>query len=1172
MGIGTRATGAGRVSKRSAAVAELLEPRRLLAATVQLPADVNAQPVPRTNPHAETAVGTELTRVGGRVFFRAADLEAGMELWRSDGTQAGTVRVKDIVPGRIDSSPANLTDVNGTLFFTADDGVDGVELWKSDGTAAGTVLVRDIRPGAAGSYPDGLTNVNGTLYFTAYNEATGGELWKSDGTAAGTVVVRDIRPGAAGSAPTNLVNVGGVVYFTADDNAAGHELWRSNGTAAGTALVLDIRPGTAGSSPSNLTALNGQLFFTANDGTSGAELWRSNGTATGTARVRDIYAGASGSSPANLTDVNGTLFFAASNGASGIELFKSDGTEAGTVLVKDLFPGSDGLFGANSSLPRTLTAVNGQLYFEAGARESGLWRSDGTEAGTTEVGDNQVVGNRLLVHGAGGGTVLFAGGGTDGAELWRSDGTAGGTTQVRNIHPTASSNPTELVSVGGTAFFIAEDGTTGACLWKTDGTGSGTVLVRDIDPRTAGADPTRLLAANAAGGGVYFVAEYGGHRPGLWRTAATGATTLLFAVPSAVTTYDALNPLGDVNGAMLFAADDGVNGTELWRTDGTPAGTRLLKDINPGTEGGLFGRPLSSVPRNPAVVNGVLYFTAGDAAGGAELWRSDGTEAGTVLVKDIRPGTASSLPADLVAWGNTLYFTADDGAAGRELWRSDGTATGTVIVADAAPGAATSSPTALRVANGRLYFAATNGTAGVEPWSSDGTAGGTAMLLDVRPGSSGSAPADFTAANGLVFFAASGFAGRELWATNGTTSGTRLVKDIYDGTRASEPSLLTAMGGVLYFRAADEANGPELWRSDGTPAGTALVRDINTGSNPFGGVGSGITNLTTLGGLLYFNADGTAGAELWQSDGTTGGTVLAHDLFPGKSGTTINSSAPAGLMTAGGSLYFTATDGLRGRELWRLDPGGGTAPATVAGRYVFYNNSGYDGNTTAAATQDDGAIDTGKVALLSGAPAAANATSYAKGINGVMIDVADLPAGNLLISDVSIRSTSEAAPNTWAAGPAPLSISVRPNAGVNGSTRVTLIWNDFNPASNPASEAVANGWLEVTLLANARTGLAAPSKFAFGNLVGDADGSRGVNLGDFGALRQDFGRSGLSIANGRADFNRDRAVNLADFGVLRGNFGKSLSSPPALSPVVGRAAASPSFVASLLAADADGEA
>ena len=94
-----------------------------------------------------------------------------------------------------------LTNVDGTLYFEASNATDGFELWKSDGTAAGTVMVKDINPGPDGSNPSDLTNVNGTLYFEANDGPNGAELWKSDGTAAGTVMVKDIDPGPTSSDP-----------------------------------------------------------------------------------------------------------------------------------------------------------------------------------------------------------------------------------------------------------------------------------------------------------------------------------------------------------------------------------------------------------------------------------------------------------------------------------------------------------------------------------------------------------------------------------------------------------------------------------------------------------------------------------------------------------------------------------------------------------------------------------------------------------------------------------------------------------------------------------------------------------------------------------------------------------------------------------------------------------
>ena len=198
-------------------------------------------------------------------------------------------RVKDILPGAGGSYPSNLTDVNGTLFFTATDGSNGYELWKSDGTEAGTVLVKDIRPGASGSNPGSFANVNGTLFFTATDGSNGYELWKSDGTEAGTVLVKDIQRWRSPCYPGTSRTLTGRCSSpptTASDGRAALEVQRNNGRHA---EVKDI--GTDGSYPSDLTNVNGTLFFSANDDeyrgyglpeTTGRELWKSDGTAAGT--------------------------------------------------------------------------------------------------------------------------------------------------------------------------------------------------------------------------------------------------------------------------------------------------------------------------------------------------------------------------------------------------------------------------------------------------------------------------------------------------------------------------------------------------------------------------------------------------------------------------------------------------------------------------------------------------------------------------------------------------------------------------------------------------------------------------------------------------------------------------------------------------------------------------
>ncbi|MEX0676088.1 MAG: ELWxxDGT repeat protein [Pirellulales bacterium] len=442
---------------------EPLENRRLLAVTATLLADLNA--LGGSDPD-------RFVEVGSIAFFTANDGTNGQELWKSDGTEAGTVLVKDIFPGASGSLPFNLTNVNGTLFFSANDGITGIELWKSDGTLAGTVRVEDINPGAPSSSPFSFTNVSGTLFFQANDGITGFELWKSTGGAAAdattTSRVEDIFPGATGSLPQRLTNVGGVLFFMANDGTTGNELWKSTGGAAAdattTSRVEDINPGATDSAPASLTNVSGTLFFSANDGTTGNELWKSTGgaaaDATTTSRVEDINPGAASSSAFYLTNVSGTLFFSANDGTNGKELWKSTGGAAAdattTSIVENINPG------AADSSPNNLTNVSGTLFFAA---------NDGTH----------------------------------GRELWKSKGTAFNTEIVADINPNAAASfPSNLTNVSGTLYFRADDGTHGFELWKSNGTLNGTNLVRDINLGSADSLPSSLANVN---GTLYFSAN-----------------------------------------------------------------------------------------------------------------------------------------------------------------------------------------------------------------------------------------------------------------------------------------------------------------------------------------------------------------------------------------------------------------------------------------------------------------------------------------------------------------------------------------------------------------------------------------------------------------------------------------------------------------------------------------
>jgi ELWxxDGT repeat protein len=218
-----------------------------------------------------------LTVAGGQLFFRATDTLGGAELWKTDGTTAGTVMVKDIFSGRTaanalqNSNPTQFVALGNKLMFTAID-TSGSELWISDGTEAGTKQVKNIAAGSANSTPNSLYVFNGNVFFRADNGINGSELWKSDGTAAGTVMVKDIHP-TAGSTPQNYAAYGKLLYFNAYDGSNGFELYETDGTEANTRMTCDFIVGTGGGGPSLIDPMLGGLYMSAKNDTSGTELF-----------------------------------------------------------------------------------------------------------------------------------------------------------------------------------------------------------------------------------------------------------------------------------------------------------------------------------------------------------------------------------------------------------------------------------------------------------------------------------------------------------------------------------------------------------------------------------------------------------------------------------------------------------------------------------------------------------------------------------------------------------------------------------------------------------------------------------------------------------------------------------------------------------------------------------
>lgn len=826
------------------------------------------------------------------------------------------ILVKDVntIPIAQGSFPQGYAKAGGLAFFAADDGMSGSELWRTDGTAAGTFQIADACPGDCASQPVVVARTETSVFFRAFGRGFGPvDLWVTDGSAAGTVRLAGSLLLPNSDRASLWIASQGVLYFAANDLVHGVELWRSDGTPAGTFQVTDLRPGTAGSEPTELTEVDGRLFFGADDGERGGALWTSDGTAAGTQLVRDPLPGrASHRGPALLRAVGETLFFAAPVTRRHDGLWKSDGTSAGTASLID--------FPTAPLAPAFLdaTVLGSRLLFVASEPGRGheLWASDGTKRGTRPltgftpafpfpIGPTGNDRRRLPETPIGNVLIFPADDGVRGLEPWITDGTREGTRLLRDLCPgscpgTVSRDDASVVA-GDRLFFSGNEGRRGFELWATDGTAAGTRRIRDLCRGSCGSEP---FALQAGSGEVFLLARNGLDVPQLWRSDGTARGTVRltsFRSSNAFLASSLGLPLGKT---FLFSAGDDDHGLELWASDGTLQGTRLFLDLNPEDFGGSYPTTLK-----PAA--GKAWFFADDGLHGFELWASDGTGEGTVLVEELKPGDGPEAPPgfkSVTELAGAIFFVAQLSEAHPSLWRSEGTPGSTLRLTPPDLQVLSSEP--LRAAGGRVFFVAGDEEHGEELWTTDGTVSGTRPAADLEPGIQGSQPRSLTVFEDRLYFTAIvGDTGRELWASDGTPPGTLLVKDVDPRPgRSSDPQFLTVHDGRLYFPAADEEHGRELWSTDGTEVGTALTVEVEEGSD-----GIFMTHLISTGPHLFFSG-GPAGITrqgLWVTDGTAAGTRQLGQK-------TIHiDTRPEGVPTAWNGQLFFASDS--DEILWKSD-------------------------------------------------------------------------------------------------------------------------------------------------------------------------------------------------------------------------------------------------------------
>lgn len=802
----------------------------------------------------------EVSAINGKAIFAADNGTNGDQLFVSDGTVSGTVPLQQSGGGEV-NEPIDFTPDGTNLFFVA----NGSALYYTDGTQAGT---------KEANAPENV-EVNGTsaeLNTSEHLSVLSGDVYYNNNqylykTSADGQTTTEVS--ATVAEPYYLEPMGGEIYFQGFDAQHGHELWKTDGTSGGTELVEDINSGTGSSWPEDLVASGNELFFQAEpDGQDSHEqVFASDGTNVNqlTTNIGDtngfdnqLSAGAA----------SGVAYMSFNDGFHGSEPFKLTSNSASLLSDVNSTPAN------SSSAPQDgTTQVGNTIYFVSGNDDSQtLWKTDGTVAGTVNITPPVAIGSgdsattASLVNGMeitnllGGSSVLYFESDADGTPgaLWMYNGTTA--VPVQYI-PSGSTTPTDIVIgnnsavVGNTLFFDFNDGTDGDELWMSDGTVTGTKMVKDVNLGGGGSNPESL---NVLGNKLLFTADDGsGAGRELWASDGTSMGTVAIKhLAPGTATFDFQNFA--VVGSNAYLTIDDLDQVYMWKTDGTAAGTVNVGIFN---EVDLpdYGVPGQNVGTAP-VIGGDFFFAAEsttDENNGTSLWKTDGTLAGTVVVKSGRSGFEDDGfdPENIVNQNPTTIMMEAYGPDGEELWKSDGTTDGTVQVKDIYPGQLGSSPYDLTPLNGEVYFAATTGDTGIfgtdhELWKSDGTAAGTVQVAQIysahgRYTSGGADVNNITIAGSKIFFTANdGVHGNELWESDGTTAGTFLVQDINPTDYANPEDLKVATTPVgdhaLVFFADDGIRGDQPYSV------TVPVYNVNVSTNAISVPENGSNSFTVV--------------------------------------------------------------------------------------------------------------------------------------------------------------------------------------------------------------------------------------------------------------------------------------------------------------------------------------
>lgn len=820
------------------------------------------------------------------------------DLWVSDGTNRGTVKIGNV--GFIEK-PTTFTRLANKILFFGYDSQHGKELWVSDGTLQRSYLLKDIVTGLSGSFVTTTEFIilDNKAYFLASDNSGTINIWRTDGTELFRNIGTSTSTGYIVSA---LKQVGSkFFYIVAKGNPnTSYEVWSSDGTIDGTVMAASIPTSNNGSM--SFTATTNRVYFTLVRGSLlNLELWTSDGSNEGTVKLLNYSPTSIFAEPKFGIVDNKLLFLASSQNKTG--LWSSDGSIGGTNFIKPM-----------SSTIASFFTFNHEGYFWAVqdqrvSNNYNLWRTDGT-SNNTKIAFPQLLEQRDInkLYSTNNKLFVIA---SDGSKkrLWVSDVNRQSLEMIKDSLNTKIELQSDVCfTTNSTIFFPLKSRFLGNELWVSNGTSQGTHFLKDINTATKSSISYDFSEGRVINNNLYFASqEYEDARLELTIANEKRAVFVKDSLPNSnreFPQYLGRSPslLADLGRGVLFSGLDSLHGQELWLTNSTNNGTVLLKDINLGKS--------SSNPTNVIQFGLKSYFEASDGIHGRELWVTDGTTTGTNLVRDFYPDNSDEYSSiySKIWFDNKLILITQDAQYGRELWKMEENENLFVRLIDRTTTSQIHIPIhGLKVHQNKIYYIANTSTNSPSLWSTNAEIGGAQLIKEMRIYPLSSASPQLHSFKNWLFMYASDISSSNLtglWRSDGTTEGTiPILKNAY----ILDDKIVI---GTQYLYFATEYT---LWKSDGTPSGTQVVKVFD--SNLYSGT---LKELKYVNGHVYFEVVNLqTGVELWQSDGTLENTFLLENISANHSPTALKETYK--IFPKGTGFYFIGNDSEHGRELWFYD-------------------------------------------------------------------------------------------------------------------------------------------------------------------------------------------------------------------------------------------------------------